>query len=55
MIEESIFVKIWLGEKFGNSETPETTGLKGDKLWGISYVEFDKIIKLKFLNSKNKV
>ena len=32
-------------EKFGNGETPETTGLKGDKLVGNYYVEFDKNYK----------
>ena len=29
-------------EKFGNGETPETSGLKGDHLVGKYYVEFDK-------------
>ncbi|MFD1601695.1 arginine--tRNA ligase [Flavobacterium artemisiae] len=29
-------------EKFGNGETPETSGLKGDKLVGKYYVEFEK-------------
>lgn len=32
-------------EKFGNNETPETSGLKGDKLVGKYYVEFDKVYK----------
>lgn len=32
-------------EKFGNRETPESTGLKGDKLVGNYYVEFDKNYK----------
>ncbi|MBP9793629.1 MAG: arginine--tRNA ligase [Flavobacterium sp.] len=32
-------------EKFGNGQTPESTGLKGDKLVGNFYVEFDKIYK----------
>jgi arginyl-tRNA synthetase len=32
-------------EKFGNGETPETSGLKGDKLVGNYYVEFDKNYK----------
>jgi len=32
-------------EKFGNGETPESTGLKGDKLVGNFYVEFDKNYK----------
>ncbi|WP_121908485.1 arginine--tRNA ligase [Ulvibacter antarcticus] len=30
---------------FGNGETPETTGLKGDKLVGNYYVKFDKVYK----------
>lgn len=32
-------------EKFGNGETPETSGLKGDKLVGKYYVAFDKAYK----------
>lgn len=32
-------------QKFGNGETPETSGLKGDKLVGKYYVEFDKAYK----------
>ena len=32
-------------EKFGNGETPDSTGLKGDKLVGKYYVEFDKVYK----------
>ncbi|WP_026704198.1 arginine--tRNA ligase [Flavobacterium soli] len=32
-------------EKFGNGETPESTGLKGDKLVGNYYVAFDKEYK----------
>ncbi|WP_134089338.1 arginine--tRNA ligase [Olivibacter sp. XZL3] len=32
-------------EKFGNGETPESTGLKGDKLVGNYYVRFDKEYK----------
>ncbi|HBK84312.1 MAG TPA: arginine--tRNA ligase, partial [Flavobacterium sp.] len=35
-------------QKFGNGQTPETIGLKGDKLVGNFYVEFDK-------NYKNEV
>lgn len=31
--------------KFGNGETPESSGLKGDKLVGKYYVEFDKVCK----------
>ncbi len=33
-------------EKFGNNETPESSGLKGDKLVGKYYVEFDKAYKI---------
>lgn len=32
-------------QKFGNGETPESTGLKGDKLVGNYYVKFDKVYK----------
>src|SRR5690554_4576568 len=32
-------------QKFGNGQTPESTGLKGDKLVGNFYVEFDKAYK----------
>jgi arginyl-tRNA synthetase len=32
-------------QKFGNNETPETSGLKGDKLVGKYYVAFDKNYK----------
>ena len=32
-------------EKFGNGQTPESTGLKGDKLVGNFYVAFDKAYK----------
>lgn len=31
---------------FGNGETPQSTGLKGDKLVGKYYVEFDKYFKV---------
>lgn len=31
--------------KYGNGETPESTGLKGDKLVGNYYVAFDKVYK----------
>ena len=34
-------------QRFGNGETPETTGLKGDKLVGNYYVAFDKAYKEK--------
>lgn len=32
-------------QKFGNGETPDSTGVKGDKLVGKYYVEFDKAYK----------
>ena len=32
-------------ERYGNNETPETTGLKGDKLVGNYYVKFDQEYK----------
>ena len=32
-------------QKFGNGETPASTGLKGDKLVGNYYVAFDKVYK----------
>jgi len=32
-------------QKFGNGETPQSAGLKGDKLVGKYYVEFDKAYK----------
>lgn len=32
-------------QKFGNGETPESTGIKGDKLVGNYYVAFDKAYK----------
>lgn len=32
-------------QKFGNNETPASSGLKGDKLVGKYYVEFDKQLK----------
>ncbi|MCF8463445.1 MAG: arginine--tRNA ligase [Flavobacteriales bacterium] len=33
-------------QKFGNGETPQSSGLKGDKLVGKYYVEFDKRYKV---------
>jgi arginyl-tRNA synthetase len=33
-------------QKFGNGQTPETSGLKGDKLVGNFYVAFDKAYKV---------
>lgn len=41
-------------EKFGNGETPETTGLKGDKLVGNYYVEFDKNYKTQIFELKEQ-
>lgn len=41
-------------EKFGNGETPETSGLKGDKLVGNYYVEFDKNYKAQISELKEK-
>ena len=43
-------------QKFGNGETPESTGLKGDKLVGNYYVAFDKAYKVEIaqLVSKGK-
>ncbi|MFM9988664.1 arginine--tRNA ligase [Flavobacterium sp.] len=35
-------------QKFGNGETPETSGLKGDKLVGKYYVEFEKEFQKEF-------
>ena len=32
-------------KRYGNGETPETSGMKGDKLVGKYYVEFDKVYK----------
>jgi arginyl-tRNA synthetase len=32
-------------QKFGNGETPASSGMKGDKLVGKYYVEFDKVLK----------
>jgi len=36
-------------EKFGNGETPESSSLKGDKLVGKYYVEFDKAYKAEII------
>jgi len=41
-------------QKFGNGQTPESTGLKGDKLVGNFYVEFDKTYKKQFNDLKNE-
>lgn len=37
-------------QKFGNGETPESSGIKGDKLVGKYYVEFDKHYKEEIAN-----
>ena len=36
---------MWAWKHFGHGETPESSGLKGDKLVGKYYVEFDKVYK----------
>jgi arginyl-tRNA synthetase len=41
-------------KKFGFNQTPETTGLKGDKLVGKYYVEFDKQYKKELKELKDK-
>jgi arginyl-tRNA synthetase len=40
-------------QKFGNGETPESTGLKGDKLVGNYYVAFDKAYKAEITELMN--
>lgn len=35
-------------QRFGNGETPQSTGLKGDKLVGNYYVEFEKVFQLEY-------
>jgi len=40
-------------QKFGNGETPESTGLKGDKLVGNYYVAFDKAYKAEIAELMN--
>jgi arginyl-tRNA synthetase len=42
----------WL--EFGNGETPESSGLKGDKLVGKYYVEFDKHFKAQVTELEEK-
>ena len=39
---------------YGNGETPQSTGIKGDHLVGKYYVEFDKIYKNEILNLINE-
>ncbi|MFN8437847.1 MAG: arginine--tRNA ligase [Cytophagales bacterium] len=41
-------------QKFGNGETPESSGLKGDHLVGKYYVEFDKNLKAQAAELKNE-
>lgn len=43
-------------QRFGNGETPETSGLKGDKLVGNYYVQFDKAYKeeISYLKAQGK-
>lgn len=41
-------------QKFGNGETPNTTGLKGDKLVGNYYVKFDKEYKKEIAQLKEE-
>ena len=39
-------------QRFGNGETPESTGLKGDKLVGNYYVKFEQKYKIELQNLK---
>ena len=41
-------------QKFGNGETPESSGLKGDHLVGKYYVEFDKRYKVEIKDLEEK-
>ncbi|MBW8050413.1 MAG: arginine--tRNA ligase [Cytophagales bacterium] len=41
-------------QKFGNSETPESTGIKGDRLVGDYYVKFEKAYQEQILQLKSK-
>jgi arginyl-tRNA synthetase len=41
-------------QKFGNGETPESSGMKGDHLVGKYYVEFDKMLKAEAVKLKEK-
>lgn len=41
-------------QKFGNDETPESSGMKGDHLVGKYYVEFDKHLKSQVSNLKSE-
>ncbi len=40
---------MWAWEKFGNGETPESTGMKGDHLVGKYYVKFNDVINKEYL------
>lgn len=42
-------------QKWGNGETPESSGMKGDHLVGNYYVLFDKNLKSEILNLKSSV
>src|ERR1044071_9325097 len=39
-------------KRWGNGETPESSGMKGDKLVGKYYVEFDKHYKIEIAGLK---
>jgi arginyl-tRNA synthetase len=41
---------MWAWQKFGNNETPQNTGMKGDHLVGKYYVMFDKELKNEISN-----
>jgi arginyl-tRNA synthetase len=41
-------------QKFGNGETPKSSGLKGDKVVGKYYVEFDGVYKKEIEHIKNQ-
>ncbi len=45
---------MWAWKHFGNGETPLSSGLKGDKLVGKYYVEFDKQYKLQIAELLNQ-
>ncbi len=42
-------------QKFGNGETPDSTGLKGDKLVGKYYVEFDREYKKQIFENADSI
>ncbi len=41
-------------QRYGNNETPESTGLKGDKLVGNYYVKFDQVYKEEIRDLESK-